>query len=98
MIMACDNYTRPEGVLGGLCTLCGASQPEHAIAPAVCLDCSLPYSEFPLDVILPRAQWLEIHPIEHGLLCAACIMKRAARVPGCTAVHAILEIAPQHQR
>jgi len=26
----CDNYTRPRGVIGGPCTNCGASQPEHA--------------------------------------------------------------------
>ena len=61
---------------------------------AACLDCGLPYSEFQLDVILPRPQWLEIHPAENGLLCASCIVRRASRVPGCTAVYAILEIAP----
>ena len=60
---------------------------------AVCLDCGLPYEQFPLDVILPRAQWLEIHPAEHGLLCATCIVKRAANVPGVTCAHMILEIA-----
>lgn len=96
--MACDNYTRPDGVLGGPCVLCGASQPEHAIPVAACLDCGLPYSEFPLDVSLPRSQWLEIHPAEHGLLCAACIVRRASKVPGCTVVHVILEIAPHPRR
>lgn len=64
------------------------------VAKAVCLDCGLPYADFPLDVILPRPQWLEIHPDESGLLCASCIVKRAAKVPGVTCVHAILEIAP----
>lgn len=63
-------------------------------ARAACLDCGLPYSEFPLDVVLPRAQWLEIHPDENGLICAQCIVKRAAKVRGVTCVHAILEIAP----
>lgn len=62
---------------------------------AKCLDCGLPYADFPLDVVLPRSQWLEIHPDEHGLLCAACIVKRAANVPGCTVVHMILEITPK---
>ncbi len=28
--MACDNYQRPKGVLGGPCLNCGESQPEHA--------------------------------------------------------------------
>jgi hypothetical protein len=27
--MACSNYTRPKGVMGGPCLECGASQPEH---------------------------------------------------------------------
>jgi len=62
---------------------------------ASCLDCGLPYEQFPLDVLLPRAQWLLIHPTDHGLLCAACIVKRAAALPGCTVVHATLEMAPQ---
>jgi hypothetical protein len=58
-----------------------------------CLDCGLPYEQFPIDVILPRAQWLEIHPDEHGLLCAACIVTRAAKVSRATACHLIIEIA-----
>jgi hypothetical protein len=60
-----------------------------------CLDCGLPYSQFPLDVVLPRAQWLAIHPDEHGVLCAGCIVKRAATVAGATVVHAVIEITPQ---
>ena len=64
---------------------------------AKCLDCGLDYSDFPMDVILPRAQWLEIHPADGGLLCAACIVKRAAKVPRATCIHAIIEIAPTRQ-
>lgn len=26
----CDNYTRPEGIMGGPCLNCGGTQPEHA--------------------------------------------------------------------
>jgi hypothetical protein len=63
-------------------------------SPAVCLDCGKPYSEFPIDVILPRPQWLTIHPDDGGLLCAACIVTRAAKVPGVTCAHMILEIVP----
>ena len=51
------------------------------------------YRDFPLDVVLPRSQWLTILPEDNGLLCAACIVKRAAKVPRCTVVHAILEIS-----
>lgn len=66
--------------------------------PAACLDCGLPYEDFPLDVVLPRAQWLRIHPDEHGLLCAKCIVARAAKVLGVVCVLAILEIAPHEAR
>lgn len=59
-----------------------------------CLDCGLPHEQFPLDVNLPRGQWLAIHPDEHGLLCAACIVARAAKLPGAVVVHAIIEIRP----
>lgn len=64
---------------------------------ASCLDCGRDYSDFHLDMLLPRPQWLEIHPDENGLLCAQCIVTRASRVLGVTAIHAILEIAP-HRR
>jgi hypothetical protein len=71
------------------------ASPREPQAVVACLDCGLPYSEFPLDVVLPRSQWLDIHPAEHGVLCAACIVKRAAKMPGATCVHAIIEIAPR---
>jgi hypothetical protein len=61
---------------------------------AACLDCGLPYDKFPLDVILPRSQWLTIHPAESGLLCAGCIVNRAEKIPGVIVVHAFIEIAP----
>lgn len=71
-------------------------QPDDPPArPAVCLDCGKPYAEFPLDVVLPRSQWLEIHPDEHGLLCAGCIVARAAKVPGATVAHLVIEFAPR---
>lgn len=60
-----------------------------------CLDCGLPYATFPLDVLLPRAQWLAIHPEgDDGVLCASCIVARASKIPGATVVHAVVEIAP----
>ena len=65
------------------------------VCRAACIDCGLPYSNFPVDVLLPRSQWLEIHPDENGLLCAACIVRRASLVPGCASVHAFIEIVPQ---
>lgn len=62
---------------------------------AACMDCGLPYERFPLDVLLPRAQWLRIHPDEGGLLCAACIVQRVKdRIPGATVIHAVAEVTP----
>lgn len=63
-----------------------------------CLDCDLPYTQFEMDLVLPRSQWLEINPTEDGLLCAACIVKRCAKVPGASVVHAVIEIAREGQR
>lgn len=59
-----------------------------------CLDCGLPYASFPLDVNLPRGQWLLIHPDEHGVLCAACIVKRGAAIPGVAVAHMTFEVSP----
>lgn len=66
----------------------------RAQPPAVCLDCGRPYEQFELDMLLPRWQWLLIHPTDHGLLCAACIVTRASKISGCVAVHAVLGIQP----
>lgn len=59
---------------------------------AACLDCGKPYEMFPLDLLLSRPQWLTIHPAEHGVLCANCIVARAAKVKGATSVHATIEV------
>ena len=60
-----------------------------------CLDCGLPYDQFPLDVVLPRAQWLRICPQDSGVLCAACIVRRVRKyIPGATVIHAIVEVSP----
>ena len=88
-VLGCDEYHQH------LAPRCCASdcwcQP---VARPGCLDCGLRYEDFGLDVILPRPQWLTIHPNEHGLLCARCIVARAAKVPGATCCHLIIEVAP----
>jgi len=64
-----------------------------------CMDCGIPYQDFPLDMTLPDEQWLMIHPEgEGGLLCAGCIVKRAARLPGVIAVRAIFEFVEISER
>ena len=44
-----------------------------------CLDCGATDNDMPLDATLPSKQWLLICP-EGGILCASCIVKRAARL------------------
>ncbi len=61
---------------------------------AKCLDCGLDYADFGIDVLLPRHQWLLIHPDDGGLLCARCIALRAAQVPKAVALHVVIGIAP----
>jgi len=57
------------------------------------MDCGLPYSSFPLDVNLPRGQWLQINPKDGGVLCANCIVARVKKlIPGATVIHAIVEV------
>jgi hypothetical protein len=62
--------------------------------PAVCLDCGLPYEDFPLDVLMPRPQWLAIHPDESGLLCVACMVRRVSKLRGVTCCRMVFEILP----
>jgi hypothetical protein len=71
--------------------------PRHVLgvligAGVACEDCGLLYERFPLDVVLPNDQWLTIHPDgPGGILCAQCIVKRAARLKNVTVVRAQLE-------
>lgn len=63
-----------------------------------CMDCRLFYDRFGLDVVLPRGQWLLVNPAEHGVLCARCIVRRAAKIPGATVVHAVIDFVPGTMR
>ena len=56
-----------------------------------CLDCGMPYKDFPLDTTLPDEQWRMIHDGEGGLLCAGCMVARAAHIPGVIAVRMFIE-------
>lgn len=60
--------------------------------PLSCMDCKMPYSKFPLDMLFPRGQWLAINPKDGGLLCANCMVKRASKLKGAVVVHAVVEI------
>ena len=65
-----------------------------------CRDCGLKYEEHGLDIVLPLAQWMSICEVGEDdydkrdiILCGRCIAIRAKKVPGCTVIHAVLEIA-----
>ncbi len=60
--------------------------------PVRCQDCRLMYVDFPLDITLPDDQWLQINGREGGVLCACCIVRRAAKAGG-IAVRAVIEFA-----
>lgn len=60
---------------------------------AKCLDCGRDYTDFGMDLLLPRWQWLLIHPDDGGLLCANCIVRRASGLRGAVALHAVIGIA-----
>ncbi len=64
---------------------------------SACEDCGLPYEQFPLDTVLPDADWLIIHPSgEGGLLCAGCIAKRAAALSTTIVLYARLVSGDDH--
>ena len=58
-----------------------------------CEDCGLPYSEFPLDVVLSDAQWSAMTGKHDGsgILCASCIVARGAKLPGITVAKLVFE-------
>jgi hypothetical protein len=59
-----------------------------------CLDCGTDYAAtMALDLALPRAQWLLIHPSDGGVLCANCMLGRAARLPGVINVTGLITFA-----
>jgi hypothetical protein len=61
---------------------------------AFCRDCGKPYRDFKLDTTLPDEQWLLIHPEGNGgLLCANCMVRRAAKLPGIIAARMVLEFS-----
>jgi hypothetical protein len=59
---------------------------------AACHDCGCLYERFGLDLTLPHDQWAIVSAGTNGLLCASCICRRAAELPGAIAVRASIEV------
>lgn len=57
----------------------------------VCAGCKKPYRDFPLDVVIPDDQWLAINGRDGGVLCAACIVERGAKLPGVTVARLVFD-------
>ena len=64
-----------------------------------CEDCGAPYESSPLkDVTLSDAQWLMIHPAgAGGVLCGACMIKRASALPGVVVIRMCIELISDKQ-
>jgi hypothetical protein len=62
----------------------GATPPSGFEDSAVrCLDCRQPYAELmACELIVPREHWLRIHRNDSGVLCANCMLRRVAGLPG----------------
>lgn len=55
------------------------NDPVHEVK---CMGCGLPYAGPAwLDLVIPREQWLLIHPDDGGILCANCLIARASKLP-----------------
>lgn len=67
----------------------GRTEPEP-----LCMDCDAPYGGPDwIDTTLPHEQWKLIHNSEGGILCANCIVRRAAKLPKIIVMRARLEFA-----
>ncbi|MGX8701535.1 hypothetical protein [Caproiciproducens sp.] len=59
---------------------------------AKCYDCGMPYGGTNwVDLTLPNDQWDLVFPEHEGLLCANCIVKRAAKL-GAISIEAKLKL------
>lgn len=64
------------------------------IVPSLdCMDCGEPNAEMPINTTLPHDQWRRIHDSEGGILCASCIVRRAAKLPRVIACRMRFEFA-----
>lgn len=78
------------------CNQCGGPDGQHEDSCPMagrCMDCGMRREDIPADVVMSREQWLTIHPKEVGILCAGCIVRRAARIRGAVRCHLVVEIA-----
>jgi hypothetical protein len=62
-----------------------------------CMDCGCDYdAAMALSLLIPKTQWLKINPQDDGLLCANCIIIRAAKLPGAVNITGIITFKEDH--
>lgn len=72
---------------------------EEITVTAQCADCRMPYEDFKLDTVLSDDQWAMINPEGIGIiLCANCIAKRAAKVPGVIVLSARFRMSDEYKK
>ncbi len=71
----------------------GMSIDDLLAEPVVCMDCGMSYLDFGVDVVLSDEQWALVSGRDDGsgILCAACIVKRAAKLEQFTVALMTLE-------
>ena len=70
-----------------------AATAERTPPQVACIYCGGDYATQPLDVVLSKEQWLLLNPDDGGVLCAACIVKRASELPHVINIAAKIQFA-----
>lgn len=68
--------------------------PPPTDSPVLCTQCRGPHGL--IDVVLPRKQWEQIWPEIGGILCATCIVARAATLPHVVSIAALITFADDY--
>lgn len=96
LTIVCDEDATEEEVAMAATTLVEVVAPDiledSLVLKVKCEDCGKSYRSFPLDVVIPDDQWRAIgFQDEGGILCAACIVNRGARLSGVTVAKLVFE-------
>jgi len=58
------------------------------------MDCGADYdTAMAMSLLIPKSQWLRINPADGGLLCANCMLRRAAKLDGAVNITGVITFA-----
>lgn len=80
--LECSNELRTALIALAADKASAALELDRSRTAIACLDCGCDYTKQRLDVTLSGEQWKMIHPDIGGVLCAACMVNRASKLPG----------------